>query len=213
MNSKKLVAGIALLWAGSAMAVTPIQSCKVNSITPNKPTGCDLMAAPPATAGGDAFNDNFLHVWVEQKNFTLTSALAADWVPMMGSNPIPVGTKIASIGIQFDPLREHKMDAEISFNRKILGVVWTRSNLVASDYLSPGTTFLSPVHRGLELSDIASTIVTANGLAFVWTSGRPGDNIRVILSAVPEPTTWALLIGGFGMVGFASRRRRAVTAA
>ena len=28
-------------------------------------------------------------------------------------------------------------------------------------------------------------------------------------SAVPEPATWGMLIGGFGMVGFASRRRRA----
>lgn len=28
--------------------------------------------------------------------------------------------------------------------------------------------------------------------------------------AVPEPATWAMLIAGFGMVGFAARRRRAV---
>jgi hypothetical protein len=31
-------------------------------------------------------------------------------------------------------------------------------------------------------------------------------------SIVPEPATWAMLIVGFGMVGFASRRRRAVAA-
>ncbi len=28
------------------------------------------------------------------------------------------------------------------------------------------------------------------------------------IAAVPEPATWALMIGGFGMVGFAARRRR-----
>ena len=32
------------------------------------------------------------------------------------------------------------------------------------------------------------------------------DNIS--LSAVPEPATWAMMIGGFGMVGGAMRRRR-----
>ncbi len=30
--------------------------------------------------------------------------------------------------------------------------------------------------------------------------------------AVPEPATWAMLIGGFGLVGAAARRRRAATA-
>jgi hypothetical protein len=29
---------------------------------------------------------------------------------------------------------------------------------------------------------------------------------------VPEPTTWALMIGGFGLAGAALRRRRAVAA-
>jgi hypothetical protein len=31
-----------------------------------------------------------------------------------------------------------------------------------------------------------------------------------IAGAVPEPATWAMLIAGFGMVGFSVRRRRAM---
>ena len=46
------------------------------------------------------------------------------------------------------------------------------------------------------LSVSASTFVTLN-----------------ISGAVPEPASWALMIAGFGMVGFAARRRRAVVAA
>ena len=37
------------------------------------------------------------------------------------------------------------------------------------------------------------------------------DNLTI--GAVPEPGTWAMLIAGFGMVGFAARRRRAAIAA
>ncbi len=34
----------------------------------------------------------------------------------------------------------------------------------------------------------------------------------VVGNPVPEPATWAMLIAGFGMVGFAARRRRAIAA-
>ena len=34
-----------------------------------------------------------------------------------------------------------------------------------------------------------------------------------VAAAVPEPTTWAMMIMGFGLVGSAMRRRNAVLAA
>ena len=42
--------------------------------------------------------------------------------------------------------------------------------------------------------------------------GAPGT-YTLVISGVPEPASWALLIGGFGMVGVVARRRRAVVAA
>ena len=36
----------------------------------------------------------------------------------------------------------------------------------------------------------------------------PGSDV----GAVPEPATWAMMIGGFGLVGAAMRRRAAATA-
>jgi hypothetical protein len=38
------------------------------------------------------------------------------------------------------------------------------------------------------------------------------DNVSIISGVVPEPATWAMLIIGFGAVGFAARRRTAVAA-
>ena len=39
------------------------------------------------------------------------------------------------------------------------------------------------------------------------------DGVSLTQDAVPEPATWALLVTGFGMVGFAARRRRPATVA
>lgn len=39
------------------------------------------------------------------------------------------------------------------------------------------------------------------------------DRVYVIAGAVPEPATWAMMIGGFGLAGGALRRRRALVAA
>jgi hypothetical protein len=46
---------------------------------------------------------------------------------------------------------------------------------------------------------------TSTGVAFEF------DDIAA--GAVPEPATWAMMLAGFGLVGFAARRRRAVAAA
>lgn len=43
---------------------------------------------------------------------------------------------------------------------------------------------------------------------YILSGGEGGPEIP----AVPEPATWAMLIAGFGLVGFAARRRRALAA-
>ena len=44
-------------------------------------------------------------------------------------------------------------------------------------------------------------------------SGSFGNTTVTIGSAVPEPATWALMVGGFAMTGFAMRRRKVALAA
>ncbi len=54
---------------------------------------------------------------------------------------------------------------------------------------------------------------TPGQLHFGVSDGDFGDNsgsYRITISAVPEPATWAMMVGGFAFGGFALRRRNAV---
>lgn len=50
-------------------------------------------------------------------------------------------------------------------------------------------------------------------LNFQGLSFDNSSNLTVNIASVPEPTSWALMIGGFGMVGAAMRRRKGFVAA
>jgi len=55
--------------------------------------------------------------------------------------------------------------------------------------------------------------VTFNAGLFALRPGKEfGENVSATfkLTAVPEPATWAMMIGGFGLAGTAMRRRRSV---
>ena len=48
------------------------------------------------------------------------------------------------------------------------------------------------------------------GLTGPFTAGAEGDRLQILVgNAVPEPATWAMMIGGFGLAGAAMRRRSA----
>ena len=53
---------------------------------------------------------------------------------------------------------------------------------------------------------------SGQGYFNLHTSNFQGGEIRANLSAIPEPSSWAMLIAGFGLVGGTLRRRRLVAA-
>ena len=59
-------------------------------------------------------------------------------------------------------------------------------------------------------SGAPNTIITLNGQQFTL-SYTGGDGNDVTLAAVPEPQTWAMLVGGVGMLAFWQRTRRRIS--
>jgi hypothetical protein len=91
------------------------------------------------------------------------------------------------------------------------------SNENGMDYIA---TFTSAAFAGYDgISAIADVTGTPDALPFSYQTDLgairitdvTGINFSAsVAGAVPEPATWAMMIGGFGMVGGAMRRRRSV---
>lgn len=70
-----------------------------------------------------------------------------------------------------------------------------------------GDTITSGAFRYLNTSGAAPTVGANWDTYFVQDMA-----FTAVFDAVPEPATWAMMIAGFGMVGFAARRRRLIAA-
>jgi hypothetical protein len=176
-----------------------------------------LCCAAPALVGLNRQESIDVYGWNEEIA-KLGAPLAVNWLAATGlPGSIPKGKRVASHGIVFDPPKGKGLEPEVSgfvtFSHPVIGIVTENPELVLSDFLGePATAFDSTPDRGLEVMDFFSLSMDGLTLTYHFKARHPGDNIRV-LTAVPEASTWAMLIAGFGLVGLAARRRKAMVAA
>lgn len=161
-----------------------------------------LFPAPGFQVGNNNQSSNNLFAFNELQSVTLGSNLAID----VGSSPITAGTRVNSHVVVFDPVQSRTMLGNVSFNRNVIGIITSRNRLIASNFLGlPFVTYNTPSAVGLEPGTDTAWFV-GNTVFVDFQASNPGDEIRV-LTAVPEPASWAMLVAGFGLVGSALRRR------
>lgn len=121
--------------------------------------------------------------------------------------------------------------SNVNFDFDLAGTAAGTSDLVTADTLSLGSTVafnFNGLSGGTLQTGAAYTLINANSITgfnannittnFLGALGgqytatystNATNDLQVTFNAVPEPTTWAMMVGGFGMlVGFQRSRRR-----
>ncbi len=142
--------------------------------------------------GNNNLDDNANLVWVYEGTGT--------WM----------GETVQSWFLAWDPLQEGTVTGTVTFSQPVVAVLGTRTLLLGSASLgNPSVTYdYSNLAVGLEFGDTVGTSFAGNVLTLSWTSAIPGDHAR-ILTQVPEPGSWALMLGGLVAVSSLMRRRNA----
>ena len=165
------------------------------------------VPGPGYMVGRDKQQSFDLFAFDEKQAVTLLSSLTLD----LGGT-ILAGTTISSHYVFFDPKPLRTVRATVTFDGPVLGAMTTRAGGLFTDAVfgKAGVTYLSPPARGLERGDLASFF--GNRLSIRWSASSPGDYVRVFTLApapiIPEPTSWAMMLTGFAVAGFAVRRER-----
>jgi len=181
MQFKLIAAAAAALLACNAMAADPTAS--INR------TWTEYVG--DATVGNNKINNNDSVYWMFENT--------GSWM----------GQAVNSWFVFWDPRTSSSAKGSVSFDNHILYVHDDQSELQASmAFGKPGANYdYSNRLVGLEAGDRSNTSWAENKLSFKWDASNPGDHIRV-MTAVPEPSSYAMFGAGLLVMAFMARRRR-----
>jgi hypothetical protein len=119
------------------------------------------------------------------------------------------GQAVNSWFLFFDPSFD-VISGSVTFDSDILYLADEQAELIATaGFGKPDVAYdYSNSFVGLEPFNKAHTSLSGATLSLFWVASNPGDHIRVLTSAVPEPESYALMLGGLLAVGSIARRRK-----
>jgi hypothetical protein len=110
--------------------------------------------------------------------------------------------------IFYDPRGPSELTATLTFDAPIVDVITSFAGLAgSSQFESDAVGYRYARFTGLEGRDSIGFSQGGTSLRLSFHAVEPGDHIRV-LTAIPEPGTYALMAGGLAMLLWLARRRR-----
>lgn len=171
-------------------------------------SGAALLACAPASATTLTFDTDFTGSAYSEAGMTI-AATPASQVPVIVSGGV-LGLPCCDYG---DQLAQYELTTGSLFDLVSLFIVhqddgepvtiegYLGGSLVASAILDGGLSGTNYAFTGF--TGLDSVLISSNGF---WNDPKYDD--LVYQSVVPEPATWALMIGGFALAGAGLRRRR-----
>ncbi len=197
-----LLAGTLAAGAVHAATVTPVSATGSS----NYPSYADFNAidtgAGAATSDWASFQQgagSYLNLDLGAA-YNLTTAFVTDRVTSGGGNN-------SFFGGLYDFTTQYTLQAytDATFTTT-MGSAFTFTKSAPGSTATPGDFLDTENVAGLSGRYIRYTVAAAAGV-------NPGLSDIHFSATVPEPATWGLMLAGFGMVGFAARRRRSTVAA
>jgi len=209
-----------------ALAATPAQAV-INSITLSGGSaftngGVGAIVAQPATF---AATGNNLNGFNELQNVTIGLGSASPRGSLFDANGLNLTAQVNIVSA----LRVSSHFFYITpttGNRTATGTISFNQNVIAVQRASSvwGNARSAQLHNGLSdfttLADIPATeatdtitLINPKTISYSLTIGAGNTDAFRVLTAVPEASTWAMMLVGFGMVGFGMRRRSTAVAA
>ena len=146
--------------------------------------------------GGDLGSSQGLLLGNPVSGYTLRSG------PTFSSTPYPFfgAEEAAQTQVFFDTASGDLLSLGFHGTSSRVGIA------VANSYVSGAPLSATGTWSGLELSRLG--VAAGDSFTWTWSGVDGGDFLTIEVSAVPEPSSYALLIAGLGLVGFAARRAR-----
>ena len=184
-------------------------------------TGDVVVATPPADITNGQWESNTqIRAFAEQQEVVLVSSLPVD-ISVSGTSPsavdsnlspatIQAGTIVDSYALHFDVVgsletkNAKEATGSITFSSDVLGIIALSDSLNETNSAVglPGVLYASGADHGLDLdpagggtSDIVTLSADLRTITVDWRDASFPDDLRVV-TAVPEPTAWALGVSG-----------------